>query len=394
MRVILGFALALTAVWLLNVLVALLGMRATVIVAVLMLAIVAGLALKSRLPENLRWVAAPVIALLVLVAASLPALGPGPLARGGAEESGRIAWQPFERAKIRGLVAQGKTVLVDVTADWCVTCQANKRLVIDRAPVVDRLVGVTSMKADWTRPDPVIAAYLAEHGKYGIPFNVVYGPGAPTGVVLPELLTPDAVVSALDKAGGEGSSAAQALRALPVASGEQSVDTRMRPAGMAPAGLSFDLVQASGGNRLQRLALGLDAERSDTRGRRRDEAAGPEREHPAVAERRQHHADDVGADQRADAADRRGAARAGRARPGRVELGRVGVEHRPHAEQEELHHQPEHDQHREGRRVAVEEGRDRRADQHQRAGALAAPGLHQPGRGDEARNARERDQHV
>lgn len=38
-------------------------------------------------------------------------------------------------------------------------------------------------------------------GRFGIPFNVVYGPGAPEGIVLPELLTADAVMDALDRAG-------------------------------------------------------------------------------------------------------------------------------------------------------------------------------------------------
>ena len=58
------------------------------------------------------------------------------------------------------------------------------------------------MEADWTRPDPAIGAYLASYGRYGIPFNIVYGPGAPGGIVLPELLTKGDVDGALDKAAG------------------------------------------------------------------------------------------------------------------------------------------------------------------------------------------------
>jgi suppressor for copper-sensitivity B len=93
-------------------------------------------------------------------------------------------------------------VFVDVTADWCVTCQANKKLVLDQQPVAGRLKdgGVVAMQADWTNPDPKIADFLGRHGRYGIPFNIVYGPGAPAGIVLPELLTADAVNAALDQA--------------------------------------------------------------------------------------------------------------------------------------------------------------------------------------------------
>jgi suppressor for copper-sensitivity B len=57
------------------------------------------------------------------------------------------------------------------------------------------------MRADWTRPDPRIARYLASFGRYGIPFNVVYGPAAPDGIALPELLDTDSVLAALAAAG-------------------------------------------------------------------------------------------------------------------------------------------------------------------------------------------------
>jgi suppressor for copper-sensitivity B len=111
-------------------------------------------------------------------------------------------WILFDESAIPDLVARDKIVFVDVTADWCITCQANKKLVIDRDPVAERLRmdSVVAMKADWTNPDPKIADFLGRHGRYGIPFNIVYGPGAPAGIALPELLTTEAVTAALDQA--------------------------------------------------------------------------------------------------------------------------------------------------------------------------------------------------
>ena len=109
-------------------------------------------------------------------------------------------WIAFDEAAIPGYVANNRVVFVDVTADWCITCQANKKLVIDQQPVADRLKDIVAMKADWTNPDPKIADFLGRHGRYGIPFNIVYGPGAPAGIVLPELLTTEAVNTALDQA--------------------------------------------------------------------------------------------------------------------------------------------------------------------------------------------------
>lgn len=122
----------------------------------------------------------------------------------GAVARSDSTWIAFEEAAIPRYVADNKVVFVDVTADWCITCQANKKLVIDRQPVAGRLSGggVVAMKADWTKPDPAIADFLGRHGRYGIPFDIVYGHGAPAGIVLPELLTADAVTAALDQAAG------------------------------------------------------------------------------------------------------------------------------------------------------------------------------------------------
>jgi suppressor for copper-sensitivity B len=113
-------------------------------------------------------------------------------------------WRPFEQAAIADEVRLGRVVVVEVTADWCITCKVNQRAVLDRAPVKDRLArpDVTAMLADWTRPDPAISRYLARYGRYGIPFTAVYGPKNPQGEVLPELLTDSAVLQAIARAGG------------------------------------------------------------------------------------------------------------------------------------------------------------------------------------------------
>ena len=77
---------------------------------------------------------------------------------------------------------------------------------LDREPVSTRLrsPSVVAMRADWTRPDPAITAFLQSFGRYGIPVNMVYGPGGPEGELLPELLSTEAVIKALDRAAGPG----------------------------------------------------------------------------------------------------------------------------------------------------------------------------------------------
>jgi suppressor for copper-sensitivity B len=202
LRALLGLLLAGTAVWLLRVLLSEAGALATLLVALLAAALALLLWGHRRLPPRLGPAPAGLAVLLALGALLAPALlaAPGPAPRLTAEP----LWQPFAPERIPALVADGKLVFVDVTADWCITCQVNKKLVLDKPGVQERLaLGTTiAMRADWTRPNEAIARYLAGFGRYGIPFNAVYGPRAPHGVALPELLTPGAVQDGFRQAGG------------------------------------------------------------------------------------------------------------------------------------------------------------------------------------------------
>ncbi|MBI1245654.1 MAG: DUF255 domain-containing protein [Alphaproteobacteria bacterium] len=199
LRRVLGLALAGTASWLVWVLAAQIGWLAAGTLAIALAVLLGGLfALRRRGGTRLRVALALGVALLGLLLPPKLALEPARTA-----EASTIKWERFDRATIDAAVAEGKTVFVDVTADWCVTCQVNKRLVLSQDAIAQRLnaTGTVALIADWTRPDARISAYLAEFGRYGIPFNAVYGPALPGGVALPELLTADAVLSALDAAG-------------------------------------------------------------------------------------------------------------------------------------------------------------------------------------------------
>lgn len=113
-------------------------------------------------------------------------------------------WKPFQPATISQHINQGRVVLVDVTAIWCVTCQVNKRFVL-HVPRVQRYLkerGVVCMQADWSHPDRTIEAFLTTFKRTGIPLNVVFGPKAPQGLVLPPLLTESALQQAVQTALG------------------------------------------------------------------------------------------------------------------------------------------------------------------------------------------------
>jgi len=195
LKTVMGGLLALTAAWLFFVLAGVSGLASAGLTALIMAAIVAALAYR-RLPGR-----ALAVAVLALAAIALPALrSPAPLEAA----EGVTRWRSFDEDAITALVAEGSIVFVDVTADWCLTCKANKALVLDRGPVAEALASdaIVAMQADWTRPDPAISAYLEKFNRYGIPFNAVYGPDAPDGVPLPELLSEKAVFDAIEKAGG------------------------------------------------------------------------------------------------------------------------------------------------------------------------------------------------
>ncbi len=205
LRRILGFALAATAVWLISVLAAQTGTRAAWAVGALMIGAVAAVWLGARSTHPWR-VGGLAVAVLAAIAFSVPSwLGiPADATLRAIDKDPRFAaiLNPFDRNAIPGHVAAGHTVLVDVTADWCITCQINKTFVLASDEILTRLGAdnIIVMQADWTLPDDAIADYLASFGRYGIPFNAVYGPALPNGLALPELLTKSTVLDSLDQA--------------------------------------------------------------------------------------------------------------------------------------------------------------------------------------------------
>ena len=211
LRRILGAALVGTAAWLIYVLSAEAGDRVALSVGAALAALLVSLGALEA--SRLRALGASLAIAVAVVAAAMSPAAPDTSATEGTD----ALWQRFDRPRIAELVSEGKVVFVDVTARWCLTCQANKRFVLDQADVRGSLAapGTVAMAADWTRPDPIIAAYLKSYGRYGIPFNVVYGPSAPQGIPLSELLTPGEVLSALERARTPSSAAHVAPQSPP-----------------------------------------------------------------------------------------------------------------------------------------------------------------------------------
>ncbi|HEY5809231.1 MAG TPA: thioredoxin family protein, partial [Povalibacter sp.] len=116
--------------------------------------------------------------------------------------------QPWSTQTLAELREQGRPLLVNMTAAWCITCLANERVALSSSVVQESLreLDIAYLKGDWTHRDDAITTYLAQFGRSGVPLYVVYPRGGGEPEVLPQLLTPAIVDAALRRAAGPSES--------------------------------------------------------------------------------------------------------------------------------------------------------------------------------------------
>ena len=201
LKQVLAFPMYLTAVWLLWVL----GKQRGIDAVGLSLVGLVLLALGLWWFQRARFAVAPLqraLALALAVSALVPLAMLHRLPAETAAAPTTEGHAAYSAERLAALRAEGRIVFVDMTADWCVTCKANEKAVLD-TPAFRELLAThdaVMMTGDWTNVDPAITAFLEAHGAVGVPLYVLYPRGGGAGEVLPTVLTQDGMRRAFERA--------------------------------------------------------------------------------------------------------------------------------------------------------------------------------------------------
>ncbi|WP_265497721.1 protein-disulfide reductase DsbD family protein [Providencia rustigianii] len=200
LRAILGLMMLVSCLWLISLLIPHFGATYTIIIAGVFLLLLVLFILKNK---GIRAAIFPFILFSLLGAAFTwvaidQQQGNQTLARD------RVQWQPLSEEGIAQALAENKRVFIDVTADWCVTCKANKYNVLLRDDVQQLLSepDVVAFRGDWTKPSPEISAFLQKRGQVAVPFNQIYGPNLTEGKILSTILDREVLISIMNEAKG------------------------------------------------------------------------------------------------------------------------------------------------------------------------------------------------
>lgn len=135
------------------------------------------------------------VAMLMIAAAAVYQQKPlSTRAAAAVQSAANEIWEPFSVERLAAARNEGP-VFVDFTAAWCVTCQVNKTLVLNRDDVQKSFKdhGIRLLRADWTDYDPAISKMLESLGRQGVPVYALYRDATSEAVLLPEVLTPDLI---------------------------------------------------------------------------------------------------------------------------------------------------------------------------------------------------------
>ena len=199
LRRFLAVPMGLTAAWLAWILwrqADMMGLVAALLMVALVYVGTRLIGVRQKSGESARIPAMSMAALFVILIASFPVIASGKVERQGMETDGLV----FSEQRLKSALSEGTPVLLDFTADWCLTCKVNEKVALDRDEVRRALddAGIVVMTGDWTDGDPDITAFLERNGRNSIPFYVLYD-GRGGARILPQVLTPSVLVEEAER---------------------------------------------------------------------------------------------------------------------------------------------------------------------------------------------------
>ena len=110
-------------------------------------------------------------------------------------------WLNYFEVNLDKLIQTDQIIFLDITADWCATCQFNKINVLNSNRVLKLLKNndILLIRADWTKPDKRINIFLEKYERFGIPFNAFFSKNFPDGILLSELLSEKEIVNSINQ---------------------------------------------------------------------------------------------------------------------------------------------------------------------------------------------------
>ena len=183
-----------TIFWLIYVLISIIGYLPAIITGLLAILLIPTLKLSSRIIKNI---------IIIFVTIGLFTI---PFALKHNFEKKEILyneiWQEFDEKKIENYVNQGYVVVINITASWCSTCKFNEFRVLKNKEILQLLKSknIIPLQGDISKPNPEIMKFLEKYNRFGVPFNAVFGPMAPEGIITSEFLSKDELIKAINKA--------------------------------------------------------------------------------------------------------------------------------------------------------------------------------------------------
>ncbi|MBJ7535633.1 thioredoxin family protein [Rhodomicrobium vannielii ATCC 17100] len=193
LKQVLAFPLYATAAWLVWVLSIQTGSDGVMAAALAFVGVgfAAWLAGKTTYAPLRAKIIAPVLGIAAFAVSLSLAETAGSVNMATSAEKAALSGETFTKARLDGLIAEGKPVFVNLTAAWCITCKVNERVALKSDAVADAFAkrGITYLVGDWTSRNPEITDLLHTFGRAGVPLYLFYPGGGQEPRVLPQLLT-------------------------------------------------------------------------------------------------------------------------------------------------------------------------------------------------------------